>query len=140
METSPFTFMAILKEYPNHFFHPNVCKVRPPLQVDTSKTNAIPSWKCIMYIPNNRSFTRFQAHELMLLSYHPATWWDCNHNNNGLVSLFNFICVNTIVAPKTLFKTKPKWEDALVISLSLTSVTPCESSIVAPCSVLFRAN
>jgi hypothetical protein len=27
-----------------------------------------------------------------------------------------------------------------VISLSLTSVTPCESSIVAPCSVLFRAN
>jgi len=72
METSPFAFMLISKEYPSHFFHLNVYKVAPPLQVDSSKTCTIPFWKGTMFIPN-KSFTCFQAHELMLLSFYITT-------------------------------------------------------------------
>jgi len=46
VQTSPFTFMAISKEYLTHLFRLIVCKVTLLLQVDTSVTCAIPYWKC----------------------------------------------------------------------------------------------
>ncbi len=87
-----------------------------------------------MCIPNNKSFTCFQAHELMFLSFYTTTWWYYNRNNNGSIFLFNFLSIGAEIVLETSFNTKPKWENTLVISLSLASVTPCESSIVVPCS------
>ncbi len=116
MQTFPFTFMAMSKEYVTHLFCPIVFKVTLLLQVDTSMTCAIRYWKCTRSILCNISLTCFNAHELKFLSFYILAWWNCDHNNNGSMFISTFLGSNARLAQEISLCTKVMWEEVLMIS------------------------